>query len=319
MVTGSRRFLREPKSVDDFSKFGNKLSLLDGIDCLGIASDKQKFYHKEFIDEVCRKIKMYEGKKVHFLLPMTGQQGTGEYLKGLLHVMFPKTDVSFSFLKTPYRVNINLAEDMPDTFGRYDAILGENIQACLNAHGTSSSDTEFIIVDRYGSGTTKRAINRHLGVLADFIDPANFGSGLEDSEFHLTQDKSQDGEMSPSRGHLLNLVLTQEPENPKVKKDEFTRNGYTLINWLKSNADRCFTPDEKRSIEDSDYDLYDRARATKDGWPNIIAHIRALPQDRQRSIIKRLIREDNMVARMAYQYGIAHAKDYLKEHGQKTQ
>lgn len=317
MVALSRKYLREPRSVEDFSKFDSQLKLLDGIDSLGIGSDHFRFRPKEFIGEICRTMKRNQGKKVHFLLPMTGQQGTGEFLKGVLHVLFADREVGFSFLKTPYRVNLNLFEDMPHLYQKYDDILGKNIAASLKAHNSSTADTEFVVIDRHGSGTTQRAINRHLKTLADFWDPSHCGAGLEDCEFHMTQDKSADGEISPSRGHLLEFILGQDPENPKLSKEDFTRNGYTLINWLKSNSSRFFSHDEQKAIVDLDFDLYDKSKASKDGWPNIINHIRALPPKKQKEIIKRLKYEDNMVAKMAYQYGIAHAKDYQREHGSK--
>ncbi|MFH0862462.1 MAG: hypothetical protein V1875_05460 [Candidatus Altiarchaeota archaeon] len=320
MAGVAARYRREPKSLDDFrEKFKGQMSLLDGINPLGIGfppeleSQTGIFYPKDFIERVCLILEKNKGKKVHFLMPMTGQQATGEFMKGVLKVLSPEGGVALTFLKTPYRVLLNLYADGVPGFESANESLRLNLEEALRKHGAKKEDTEFVVLDKWGSGTTFRSIRDNLGVSIDFYNTNNLGAGIAD-EFHLTKDKTKDGIINVSRGELLELILKQNPENPKISQDDFSRDGFRLIDALKGHFLRYFTEEERKGIDmSSDFELWGGGRHTKDGWPKIIDHIRRLPEESQKRIIKRLKKDDNMLARMAYQYGIARAKKYVQD------
>jgi len=316
MVETLRRYRREPGSVPDFwGKFQDQCELLSGVNPLTIGTPPESgnFKAGKFVETVYKILQENDPGSLHFILPMVGQQAISEFLKGVLHVLSPGVKVPVTSLKAPARFLLNMWEGEIRHFEQEQAErnLGEQVERMLEAHGSERTRTKFVVMDSYGTGTTKRALKRHLGEGIQFIKTEGFTSALIE-EYHMTKDKTLDGLVNVSRGQLLDMLLKQDPENPKIRPSYMMHGGSILFESLKKMS-RYFTSDECRNIRYPDwFEKAVRDGRLQDEWPQIIQFIRQLPDERKAQIVRKLKRDDAMLSRMAYQYGIAQAKEFMK-------
>lgn len=319
--------MREPESLHDFnSTFIDKREALNAINPLSIDFPPNTsfmlgkgFLAEKFVERINGVLHERDPRNLHFIMPMVGQHATYEFLKGVLKVLSPAVKIPVTALKTPARYLLNDNEEGRDHRAAVNAetTFRDAVNAALDKHGSTRENTHFVVIDFFGGGTTKRAFERHLGRGFEFIPDREF-SNLNIGEYHLTKDKNNDGRMTVSRGELLDIILKQGPDSPPEKRlgpDDFLHHGELLFNALREAKPRYFTPEEAKGIAgDEAFDLPANYEKTKK-WPPIIDLIRdRLPTNRREEIVVKLKKDDVMLSRMAYQYGIAQALNYLQKH-----
>lgn len=321
----ARKYRREPKSVMEFrDAFRDQREALAPKNplCIDFPPDSQfmgrkSFEAEEFVKRINRVLQENDSSNIHFLMPMVGQHATCEFLKGVLKVLSPDVKIPVTSLKGPARFRLNRFDDGVDDEPEVDAdnYFRECVDASLEKHGTRRDKTHFVVIDFVGEGTTKRAFDRHLGEGYEFISQNEFSFAKID-EYHMTKDKTQDGRVNIARGEMLEMILDQDPNSPPQTRfgpDDFLHDGRYLLGSLEHNASRYLRLDEISQINWRTAFEKPRGSYRSKKWPPVIDFIRdVLPEERQREIVMRLKRDDFMQARMAYQYGIAVAKDFLR-------
>jgi hypothetical protein len=318
-----QRYRRE-RSLEGFTgTFKDQNDVLDGVNPLEIEFPGlrwfplgKSFQARKFVKAVDRVIAGSDPRRLHFLLPMTGQHATYEFLKGVLKVLSPEAELPVTAVKVPSRARLNLLEKgvIHETLADTEKAFQQALDAALKKHGSTKEGTRFVVIDHYGSGTTERAFVKQLGGNCVFLWDDGFSQGRV-SEYHMTKDKSWDGRVNISRGDLLDMILLQDPASPPETRrgpDDFLYKGRFLFDALDKTASRYFTMDEIGKIHWKEaFDNPAGSHTTKK-WPPIIDHIREMPEQRRREIVAKLKKDDAMLARMAYQYGIAQAKEYIQ-------